>query len=772
MRRALGVLALSALLVPARPEAAGAQAAGTSPTGTLVGRVVEREAGAPLGGAAVLVAGTGLGTLTGADGRFRLAGVPAGVRVVRAQALGYATVVRTDVVVRPGRSTELVLELAPAAVELAGVSSAPDYFPAAASRSTSANSFSGEEIRRAPGSAGDVSRILMSLPSLAKVNDQSNALVVRGGSPLENAFYVDGIAIPNINHFPTQGASGGPIGILNVDFMERVDFQAGGFGAEYGDRLSSVMNVVLRDGERDGPHGQASIDFTGFGAGLEGALPGGRGSWMASARRSYLDLMVRAFDAGATVAPRYGDYQGKATLSLGPRHTLSALVVAADDHMLTDLEQAVENAMLFFGRQDIVQATAGVSWRALWGRRLLSTTSLAYGLSRFDEDDIETASDRALLTNRSREGGLALRNVNRVELGRGASLRVGGELTRTTGRYGNLYGAHLDPLGDSVLAVEVRSRLAGMKAGGFLEISIRPTSRLTTTAGVRADHNSLTGEGSASPRLSASYRVGEDTRLTGAWGIYRQSLPLIMLAQTPSARELPEPSATHLVLGIEHLLAPDTRLSVEAYEKRYRQLPLDPSQPELLPVDELYYDYGILTAHLRLVGGGRAEARGIEATLQKKLSGRLYALAGAAWSRARYRPADGVWRDRVFDNRVLLSAEGGYTLGADWQLSGRWVYAGGAPYTPLDESASAGAGRGVLDSTRVNAARYPAYHSLNLRVDRRWHFAHSSLVAYLSAWNAYARRNVAQYYWNAAEARVAPIYQWGRLPVFGVKYEF
>ncbi len=776
MRRACTMLALATLLGMPWRESASAQGAGAgagaAPVGLLIGQVVERESRTPVGGAAVLVEGTGLGTLTGADGRFRLAGVPAGVRSVRAQALGYATVVRTDVVVRPARATELSLELVPAAVELAGVSSAPDYFPAAAGRTTSSNSFAGEEIRRAPGSAGDVSRILMSLPSLAKVNDQSNALVVRGGSPLENAFYVDGVAIPNINHFPTQGASGGPIGILNVDLIERVDFQAGGFGAEYGDRLSSVMNVVLRDGERDGLHGQASVDFTGFGAGLEGALPAGHGSWIGSVRRSYLDLAVRAFDAGATVAPRYGDYQGKAELSLGPRHTLSALVVAADDHMRTDLTQAVENAMLFFGRQDIVQGTAGVSWRAVWGRQLLSTMSLAYALARFDEDDRETATDLPLLTNRSREATLSLRSTSRLELGRAGTVRFGGEISRVMGSYANAYGAHLDPLGDSVRAADARASLPGVKAGGFLEVTVRSPRRLALTAGARADHSSLTGAGSISPRFSASYRLSDATRLTGAWGIYRQSLPLLILAQTPSAAGLPEPVATHLVVGLEHLVAPDTRLSVEAYTKDYRRLPVDPSQPQLLPVDELYYDYGILTAHPKLVAKGQADARGLEATLQKKLSGRLYALAGAAWSRSRYRGDDGIWRRRVFDNRLLLSAEGGYQVASGWELSGRWVYAGGAPYTPLDERASASAGRAVLDSARVNARRYPAYHSLNLRIDRRWNFARSSLVAYLSAWNAYARRNVAQYYWNAVEGRAAPIYQWGLLPVFGVKFEF
>ncbi|HKJ92371.1 MAG TPA: TonB-dependent receptor, partial [Longimicrobiales bacterium] len=740
-------------------------------TGVISGRVVDVDSRAPLAGVSVRVSGTDLGAWTDSAGAFRIGAVPVGSRSVEYRLLGYGPLVQADVVVRTGRPAVLEAELRVRAIELEAVVVKPSYFPVPDAEPVSAVSFSAEEVRRAPGSAGDVSRILMSLPSVAKVNDQSNGLVVRGGSPAENIFLVDGIEVPNINHFPTQGASSGPIGILNADLIRDVKLYAGAFDATFGDRLSSVMDIRLRDGDRDRLHGQADVGFAGFGGVLEGPLSGG-GSWLVAVRRSYVDLLVRAFDVGATVAPRYGDYVGKASYDVGGGHRLSFLAVWADDHMHADLAQARANAMTYFGDQDIVEGTTGASWSALWSERAHSTTTLAWTTTRYDEAFRETGSGLALLRNRSREGALRLRNVNRLELARAVSLELGLDGVAVWASYDNVYAAHVGPLGEPEPERVVASDPRGLKAGVFASLSVRPWPALAATLGLRADGYTVTGNTTWSPRASASYRLGAATWLSAGAGVFRQSLPLVLLAQGPATRALADPQAVHYVVGLSHLLAADTRLTVEAYRKDYGKLPLDPSQPALFPLDELYYDYGFFTVHDSLMAAGRASSVGLEATVQKKLARDVYGLASVGYSSVRYRGADGAWRDRVYDNRVVASVEGGYKPGTAWELSARWIYAGGPPYTPMDLAASRAVRRAVLDASQVNAARYPAYHSLNVRVDRRFYFGHSDLVAYLSVWNAYDRRNVAAYYWNVDEGRAAPIYQWGMLPVFGVEYAF
>ena len=162
----------------------------------------------------------------------------------------------------------------------------------------------------------------------------------------------------------------------------------------------------------------------------------------------------------------------------------------------------------------------------------------------------------------------------------------------------------------------------------------------------------------------------------------------------------------------------------------------------------------------------------IEVMLQKKLARDFYGLASLSLGRSQYKALDGVWRDRVFDNRVSFCIEGGYKPNEKWDFSLRWVYGGGVPYTPLDIVASRKINAGVLDASRVNAERLPAYHSLNVRVDRRFNFDRSSLVLYLSAWNVYDRKNVASYFWNKITASPDTEYQFGMLPILGVEYEF
>jgi hypothetical protein len=191
----------------------------------------------------------------------------------------------------------------------------------------------------------------------------------------------------------------------------------------------------------------------------------------------------------------------------------------------------------------------------------------------------------------------------------------------------------------------------------------------------------------------------------------------------------------------------------------------------LFIIDEMIYsNYFNYQPHLR--DDGKARSYGVEMTLQKKLRSGLYGLVSGAWFRSQYEDLKGVWRNRSFDNQVVLSAEGGYKPNEKWEYSLRWVFAGGAPYTPLDLEASQEINRSVYDQLRVNDVRYPSYHSLNLRVDRRFNFTNSNLIVYLSVWNAYNRSNVASYFWNEHEKKQDELLQWSLLPIFGCEFEF
>lgn len=738
--------------------------------GAISGAVLNTETGQPIPGATVRVVETRLGAIASPTGSFTVAKVPAGIYRLSCTSVGFQAQALTDIVVKPGRTTSVEFSLAPA-ISTSRITVKADLFPTGDAHAVSTTGFSNEEIRRAPGSAGDISRIVMGLPSIAKTNDSKNSLLVRGGNPTENAFYINGIEVGNINHFPTQGSSGGPIGILNVDFIRNVQFHAGGFPAKFGDRLSSVMEINFRDGARDRFAAQLDLNFAGYGATLEGPFALANSSWLVSARRSYLDLLVKAVDAGTTVAPRYNDYQGIISWDIDGSNRLELLGVVADDHSSSDDEIARESEFLYYGDQNIYQYTAGLHWRNLWGSGSgYSNTMLSYSGTDLDEKFFEAATKLPIVDHATSEGTLALRNVNNVQLAPEIGLEFGLDAKLLRGDYNGVYGKYTEPNGTLVPERTSNVDITLGRGGIFATAIYKPVEEMSISAGVRGDANSY-GDIVLSPRLSIGYALSDETSLSAAAGLFRQNLPMALLAQNDDYRHLPMTSALHLTLGVQHLLTESMRLGIEGYLKRYFGFPQDSTQPDLFLIDDLFYSNDVLRTSRPLESNGRAESYGVELTLQKKFTGDFYGLCALSLSKSVYTTMGGEEKNRLFDNRYSFSIEGGYKISDTWEASARWIYAGGAPFTPFDLAASTAANRGLLDTTRINAERYPPYHSLNVRVDKRFLFEQSSIVLYISVWNVYNRQNVASYYWNSYRNEQGTQKQFGLLPVFGVEWE-
>ena len=739
-------------------------------TGIVEGTALDQATRSPLVGANIIVMNTSLGAVTDPDGRFIIKNIPVGNYSIQFRMLGYATVTKTDIIIRSQRTTTVNGELSEQTVESDQVVVTAGYFHTNDVQPVSITSLSAEEIRRAPGSGGDISRVIMGLPSLAKVNDQSNSLIVRGGSPLENGFFLDGIEIQNINHFPTQGATGGPIGMINIDLIDEVNFAAGGFSASHGDKLSSVLQMSMREGNRKNFEGQLDLNVMGFGGVVEGPL-GEHGSILLSVRRSYLDYVVKMFDIGTTAAPQYGDVQGKIVYDLSQQHKVSFVFLGGDDHNNPDRTVAEENDMLFYGNQDIDQNAGGLVWRALWNNDFYSNTSLGVQRTNAEEDFFETNTGLPMVKNHSTQTAVSLRNSNRLRLSEFHSLEFGIESKQLFERYDNAFGSSTSAVGDSSPASVNTNNINAAKLGAFITYIVHPFSSLTVTVGTRADYFSYNERMTVSPRASLSLSLSDVTTFNLSSGMFYQNMPLSLLLQDAQNTGLRDPYAVHYIAGVDHLLNEETKFTAEVYQKEYYDFPVDPTDPSLFLVDEMFYRGGLYFAHGPLLNSGKARSRGLELTLQKKLAEELYGLASITLFRTEYQGADGVWRRRVFDNQMIVSIEGGYKPSAEWEFSARWIYAGGTPFTPLDLTRSAAEKRAVFDPVRINGERYPAYHSLNIRFDKRFHFENSNLVVYLSAWNAYNQKNIAAYFWNEKEGNQDTIYQWNLLPIFGVEYE-
>ncbi|RPH94220.1 TonB-dependent receptor [candidate division KSB1 bacterium] len=740
-----------------------------NPVGSLSGQVLDAETKEPLMGAAIMLAGTQFGTATDGDGRFTIEQIPAGNYTVTCSYVGYLPALITDVIVKTRSQSPLKIELTVSAIETREVTITPSAFSNIEREPVAVTSLSYEEIRRHPNSAGDVSRIIMALPSVAKVNDTETALVVRGGSTLENGFYVDGIPVPNINHFPAQGASSGAMSLINIDFIEDVQFMAGGFSARYGDRMSSVTDITLREGTRNGLKGQLDFDMTGFGGGLEGSLPGKKGSWMLAAHRSYFDLVVDLFDIEASTTPYYTDVATKLTFDASPRHRFTLLDIAGFDVSRIKRQQAIDNKEGDYGRGNWNVNTFGIGWRYLYGKRGYCETTLSHNITSWDSEWRTTKDDEILNAAKTTEQKFTLKNDQHLLFNKRTALDLGGEAVYQEEDIGNYWGETLDPLGNLVPAIHVSRNISSPVIGGYVSLRRDWLPRFTTTLGVRADYSDYTSRATVSPRAQLSFRLNEKTAVSGAYGRYYQQLPLILLSQKDEFKKLDDPYADHYVVSASHLLTENTRLTVEAYDKEYGRMPLNPLQPSLFVMDQIAHGD---EAQEQLTNNGEAWTRGVEVMVQKKLVDKVFGVVSGSIFRTRYQGFDGTWRDRSYDNRWMFTIEGGYKPNRNWEYSLRFVYAGGAPFTPFDHAASYAAEEGIRDSLRVNAERLPDYHTLNVRVDRRFHFRSSDLICYLNIWNIYNRENIAGYYWSPVENRQKTSYQWGILPVIGIEFEF
>lgn len=736
--------------------------------GEIAGRVVSSGTLEPVPGAMLVLDGTEFGAIADGDGRYTIQGVPPGSYGLRVSSVGHEPGMRTDVIVRSGRLTGVDFRLEPAPAGASVVTVVPTVFSSDEPGNGSRQDFSGEEVRRSPGSAGDVVRIVAGLPSVARVDNQYNGLAVRGGNPMENGVYVDNMSLENVNHFPRQSTSGGGLSMVNVDLLSDVFFSAGGFPGRYGDRLSSIMELELRPGNRREFAGQADFGMAGAGVVLEGPLQGGSGSWLAAARHSWVSLLVDIADVDAV--PVYTDFCARCELSPSRANRLTFLGMGAVDRVDYTRDQAMEDGNPNYGITEAENLLTGVNWRWLWPGEGFSETSLSFTRVAYRGDYRKTVSDQLEADQDSRERSVRLRNVNRWNPSPQTGLEFGLDGEYGFDRYDNFYGADSTWGGDPLPPLEVAGDFNGFAAGAWCALTRTLLPGLEANLGVRGDRRPA-GRLLFSPRGGLVLDAGVAGSFSLAGGVYRQGLPGELAARSAEFEKLPDPCAEHLVLGWRRLLDRDSRLSVEAYLKRYSRFPYDPGQPGYFILDGLSSEQDLYTFD-SLTAGAEARSRGVEVILQRRLAMGLYGIASCAWSTADYRSPGQPWRPRIFDNRVIVGLEGGFKFDERWEVSARWDFAGGRPFTPLDLEASAAANRTVLDDSRINAERLPPYHTLNLRADRRFDFRDSALTAYASVSNVYNRRNVAAVYWNGADRTEDTILQWGIMPSVGLEYEF
>ncbi|OQY27095.1 MAG: hypothetical protein B6244_11640 [Candidatus Cloacimonetes bacterium 4572_55] len=767
-------------------------------TGQLQGTATDRLTGEPLIGVNVILKGTPLGSATRDNGSYQIPDVPVGIYTIIFSMLGYEKKVQTNVSIRPEKTTFLSAELDEQVLSGSEVVvTAASYFSKDSDAPTSVRTLGYEEIRRSPGAREDISRMIQNLPGVNPTGDDRNDLVVRGGSPSEALFLVDRIEIPNPNHFGTQGASGGPISMLNTELIKNVEFFAGGFPAPYGGRISAVLDVHYREGDRHRFGGKADLNMGGAGVNLEGPIRGGRGSWIFAAHRSYLEVMESVLDAGGV--PIYTNLQGKMVYDLRDDLKLSIIGLGGLDEI--EIEQEPDKEDYEIGERDtsevefIVNKTRqfsiGSNLTKLWGHRLFSNLTLFHSYNRFyidynirdseitrpdDKLELATIIQTNVYDNTSTEQITGAKNdwrfvlPNRDQLNWGASAKVlqfDHDIVYQPYDSLNAVGGQSEP---NIVSVKQDPTT---KIGAYVSFIKRFPPYFELTIGGRYDYFHLLETHDFGPRIGAAFHINKRLTVNAASGIYYQSPEFVFITGDSMNREnLKSLRCEHYIAGFDYLLTEATLFSAEIYRKNYSDYPIS-SDP-----DFAFYstansggDYGSVGSD-ELISQGKGRAIGLELLLQKKLISGLYGMISYSLSKVEHQAMDKIYRSGEFDNRHVFNLVAGYRLSKSWELSLKYRYSGGRPYTPFDESASIEAGRDQLDTSRINDERFAPYHRLDLRFDHRKYFKKFVLVTYFSIENVYNRENEGDIFWNEKKLSTDNAYQTGIFPIGGISLEF
>ncbi|MEM6767219.1 MAG: TonB-dependent receptor [Bacteroidota bacterium] len=717
-------------------------------TGSLGGTVTDAKTGKPLIRATVLIQGTQLGALTDSIGRYLIRNVPAKTYNVESKYLGYTTNTKFNIVIRSEGNIDLNFEMEESSVALEEIVVRPNPFEKSKISPLSVQNLSQEEIAAYPGGNNDIAKVVQSLPGISgSVGGFRNDVIIRGGAPSENVYYLDGIEIPNINHFSTQGSAGGPIGLLNVSFFEGVTLSASAFGAQYDNVLSGVLQFDQRKGNEREFVGNVRVGSSETALTLEGPLFKGndekaKASYLVSVRRSYLQLLFELI--GLPFLPDYWDFQYKVNFSPDAFNDIYITGVGSiDDFAVNELDEFDATQQASQDQVPVIRQrtnTVGIGWKKRFTdysgflQVALSTNLLNNELLRFEDNVREEGK---FFENDSREFETRLR-VSMTKFLGDWTTTFGGQLVN-----GDYTNTTLDLVEDR----EFNSELTLYRYGAFVQTSTSfLQDRLSFSAGLRLDGNSFTESGNdiwrtLSPRVSASYQLDETGifSLNASLGRYFKILPYTTLGFQDSRGEFSNKDSEyirtdHVVLGLEYLVSSTSRITIEGFYKQYGDYPVSVSDDVSLANKGGGFEvFG--SEPVNSIGKGRTY--GVELLYQQKFTGRYYAIAAFTFYKSEFTGSEtDTFLPAVWDNGILISLLGGYKFGNNWEVSSRYRLLGKAPFVPVNQDATLENYPAIiLDYNRFGEERLDVFSQLDLRIDKKWSFKKFSLDLFLDVQN-------------------------------------
>ncbi len=723
-----------------------------SQNGTIRGRVYNETNNEPLPFTNLVIFGTNIGSTSDLDGNFIFTGLQPGFVRLQASAVGFESKVTEEFMVTNAKVSNIDIGMREVNIDLGEVVIAASAFQRNEESPISLRRLGIAEIERSPGSNRDISRVIQSLPGVAFTPAFRNDVIIRGGGPNENRFFLDGVEIPNLNHFATQGGSGGPVGIINVDFIREVEMFSSAFPANRGNALSSVFEFRQVRGNTERMNVRTTLGASDLGLTIDGPLSANT-TLIASARRSYLQFLFSVI--GLPFLPTYNSFQFKTDTRLSDRSEITVLGIGALDQFRLNLEANETREQRFI----LDYLPVNEQWNYAIGvvyRRFRDN-----GFDRF-------VISRNMLRNFSFKHPDNNEDIPRIFDYESDEIenKVRYERTIQTGPYRFMFGGggeYAKYLNDTYRelfllgqprVIDYNSEFDMFKWSVFGQVTRAfLNDRLSLSLGVRTDANNYSDEmanpiNQLSPRLSGSYRLRENFSLNFSAGRFFQLPAYTTLGfrnnqgvLSNRKNNLKFKGVNHLVGGIEYFPTRATKITLEGFYKDYFNYPF--SVVDSVAIGSKSVDFGIFGDE-EVVSTARGRSYGLELLYREQRFEGLNVILSYTLVRSEFRDVrNGGFIPSAWDSRHLINLTATYSLPRNWFIGAKWRFSGGAPFTPFDMDVSSRTdawdlqGRGYLDYSRFNTERLPSFHQLDLRIDKQYFFERFSLMLYLDIQNAY-----------------------------------
>lgn len=724
-------------------------------TGVIKGRVYNVSSNEPLPFTNIIIYGTNIGSVSDLDGNFIFTGIAPGYYKLAATSVGFENVITEELQVTNAKTTFLDIPMKEKPLQLAQVEVKSSPFKKVEESPVSLKTIGIAEIERSPGANRDISKVIQNLPGVASGLSYRNDLIVRGGGPSENRFLLDGIEIQNLNHFGTQGASGGSVGIINSDFLREVDLYTGAFPASRGNALSSVLDMRLIDGNPDKMVYRATLGASEMALSASGPVSE-KTTMLFSARRSYLQFLFSAL--GLPFLPTFNDYTVKVKTRFDLKNELTILSIGSLDKSVlntgienpTEEQQYILNYLPSYDQWTYAIGAVYKHYRKnSYDTWVLSRNMLNNRSQKFENND-KNASPILKYESEEIENKLRYENTTRLN---GYKILAGGGLEYVKYLNNTYQKVFIPTITDTLTSLNYDSFLDFFRYNAFGQASKSYLeNRLTLSAGFRLDGNTYSPEMSNllkqfSPRISASYGLTDKLFVNANAGRFFQLPSYTTLGYRDETGKLINKEngityirADHLVAGLEYRRNDNSRISLEGFLKFYDHYPF--SLKDSVSLASKGADYGVYGDE-EVVSTSKGRAFGAELYYRDRFMDKVSVILSYTFVRSEFDDKKGELIPSAWDNRQILNISAIADLGKKWNIGAKWRFVGGAPYTPYDYSRSSlieawdARGQGYPDYNLYNTGRLANFHQLDLRIDKEYFFKKWSLNVYFDIQNAY-----------------------------------